>query len=113
MSDPKLTQISGIGPATADVLTSNGFDSVQAIANATVAALSRVPGFGPARAAVVIGAAKAALSVPEASEPTPSAKKDGKTKKKKDKKGKKGKGKKKKDKKGKKGKGKQKKKKKK
>ena len=89
MSEPKLTQISGIGPATAGVLESNGFVSVQAIAQAAEAELATVPGFGSARAATIIAAARAVLSPATSSESAPSAPKvDKKKKKKKRKKGK-------------------------
>lgn len=103
MPELTLTQISGIGPATARVLTENGFATVEAVATATSAGLARVPGFGSARAAVVIAAAKSLLSQGEASKParreTAVDKKKGKKKKGKKKKDKKGKDKKGKDKK--------------
>jgi len=58
-----LNQIPGIGPSTVKVLTENGFDSAQQIADTTIAQLSRVPGFGAARASRTIKAANEVLSV--------------------------------------------------
>ena len=91
MSDPKLTKISGIGTATAEALAGNGFTTIEGVAAATENQLSEVRGFGPARAATVIAAAKALLETDEA----PKAGKGKKKDKKKTKKNKKGKGKKK------------------
>ena len=52
-----LTQIPGIGPSTAKVLAENGFKSAQQIASTTIAQLTKVPGFGMARASRAINAA--------------------------------------------------------
>ena len=62
MPDPKLTQISGIGPATAALLEAAGFTSVETVANSSVAKLAKVRGFGPARASAIIGSARSLLS---------------------------------------------------
>lgn len=101
MSDPKLSGISGVGPATARLLTESGFTSVESVARATPEELARIPGFGEARAAAVIAAAgslhgSGTAPVP-GSKSQKAKKKDGKKKKKKKKedkgtkKGKKGK----------------------
>lgn len=66
-----ITEISGIGPATADALVACGFASVEAIAASDVASLCVVPGFGLARAQRVIAAAKALKA---AAKPEPKAK---------------------------------------
>ena len=57
MSDPKLSEISGVGPATARLLADSGFASVESVAQAAPGELARVPGFGETRAAAVIAAA--------------------------------------------------------
>jgi transcription termination factor NusA len=92
MSDPKLSDISGVGPATARLLAESGFASVEAIATATPQELARVPGFGEARAAAVIAAAGTSHPVGDApgsgTKPRKSKKGAGKGKKK-EKKGKK------------------------
>jgi NAD-dependent DNA ligase len=93
MSEPKLTQISGIGPATARTLAVNGFSTIKEVAGATAGQLAQVPGFGAARAAAVIAAAKSLLKTAEAPETGKGKKKKrkGKGKKKEKKKEKKGK----------------------
>jgi len=58
-----LTKVSGIGPSTAKVLTENGFESAQQLADTTILQLSKVPGFSTARASRTIKAANALLSV--------------------------------------------------
>lgn len=92
MSDPKLSEISGVGPATARLLADSGFATVESVSKATPPELARVPGFGEARAAAVIAAAGSLQSTGDApgSEPNPkkAKKKDGKGKKKKKKNGK-------------------------
>ena len=99
---PAITDISGIGPASASVLAEHGFSSIESLATTTVKALAAVPGFSAARAAKVIAAAGALLpeqadTGDKAEKNAPGRKKDKKEKKgkkdKKDKKGKKGKGK--------------------
>lgn len=97
-----ITDITGIGPAAAVALGEQGFNSLKALARASVEQVSAVPGFSAERAQKVIAAAAELLATSTA-ETTTSDKpeKDRKNKKKKDKK--------KKDKKGKKGKGKNKK----
>jgi len=115
-----LTSISGIGPAAAEVLKQHGFKAAEDIANATIAELSAVPGFGEIRSkntiqsaiAVVSPVTKSEASSEDAVEPVkektkkktkgkkkPSKDKKSKGKKDKDKKKSKGKVKKKKDKK--------------
>jgi Holliday junction resolvasome RuvABC DNA-binding subunit len=99
---PAITDISGIGPAAAAALSEQGFDSLKALATASVEQVSAVPGFSAARAQKVIAAAAELLATPPA-EPTATdepekgrkdkKKKDKKKKDKKGKKGKKGKGK--------------------
>ncbi len=119
-----ITQVSGIGPAAAGLLKTNGFSTAEDLAAATIETLGKVKGFGPARAANIIAAAKqllaapapaaekpakaapakaaAAKAAPAKKEAAESAKKPKKAKKSKDEKDKKKKGGKKKDKKGKK-----------
>ncbi|MCP4387725.1 MAG: helix-hairpin-helix domain-containing protein, partial [Gammaproteobacteria bacterium] len=57
-----ISNISGIGPQTAEILTKHGFETVKAIAESTVEKLSSVPGFGAARARTTISAATALLA---------------------------------------------------
>ncbi len=52
-----LTLIPGIGSSTAKVLAENGFESVHQLASSTIIQLTKVPGFGTARADRVINAA--------------------------------------------------------
>ncbi len=52
-----LTLIPGIGSSTAKVLTENGFEFVHQLASSTITQLTKVPGFGTARADRVINAA--------------------------------------------------------
>ncbi len=54
-----VTQISGIGPSTAELLRASGFRSAEKIASSDAKSLSAVPGFGPVRAQATIAAAKA------------------------------------------------------
>lgn len=61
-----LTNISGIGPAAAEVLKQHGFRSAEGIAKATIEELSQVPGFGAIRAENTI---KAAIEVTGSSQP--------------------------------------------
>jgi len=101
-----ITDITGIGPAAAAALGEQGFDSLKALARASVEQVSAVPGFSTARAQKVIAAAAELLATSTAEAATSGEpatgdkekkkkdkKKGGKDKKKKDKK-KKGKGKK-------------------
>ncbi|MCB1124514.1 MAG: hypothetical protein KJT03_23375, partial [Verrucomicrobiae bacterium] len=72
------TQIQGIGPATATLLTKNGYKSAEDIASADIESLCKIPGFSAIRAGRVIAAATAIIPVTEkASSPS---KKKGKTK---------------------------------
>lgn len=64
-----ITQISGIGLKTAEILTQHGFNDVAKIAASTVDKLSTVPGFGPARARSIIDAAGILLTGTAASPP--------------------------------------------
>lgn len=91
MADPKLTNISGIGPATARVLTENGFASVEGVAQATDKHLAKVPGFGVVRAAEVIKAARSLLAAGKTPGSDAAPEKVKKSKNKKKKRGKKGK----------------------
>jgi len=54
-----LTDIPGIGPSTAALLAEHGIDSVKALKKAGIKGLTKVPGFGEARAATVLNAAEA------------------------------------------------------
>ncbi len=75
-----LTDITGIGPAAATMLTKYGFDSAEAIASSDVESLCVVPGFGPVRAQGVILAAKAVASVDEKKAKKPKGKSKSATK---------------------------------
>ena len=86
MSEPKLNKISGVGPATAQVLAESGFASVEAVAKANIQEIARVPGFGEARAATVIAAAGLLQSSDDAPSSGESSKKDKSKKRKKKKK---------------------------
>ena len=57
-----ITGVSGIGPGTARVLMENGFKTLEDIAGSSIAQLTAIPGFGPARAGKVIKAASDMLS---------------------------------------------------
>jgi len=59
-----ITEISGIGTKTAEILTKHGFKTVTAIAGSTAEKLSSIPGFGAARARTIIKAATALLTDP-------------------------------------------------
>ena len=61
MSTP-VTEISGIGHATADILKEHGFGTAESIATSAASALAVVPGFGPIRSKNVIAAAKKVAS---------------------------------------------------
>jgi len=94
-----IIDIAGIGPAAANTLGEHGFNSVKALARASVEQVSAVPGFSTARAQKVIAAATELLATSgagaaAAADPEKAGKdKKGKKKDKKGKKGKKGKGK--------------------
>jgi hypothetical protein len=60
-----LTDITGIGPATADILSQHGFSNIELIARATVIELITVPGFSEIRANSVIQHAQSLLPVVE------------------------------------------------
>ncbi|MFQ3224217.1 MAG: Holliday junction resolvasome RuvABC DNA-binding subunit [Lentimonas sp.] len=85
MSTP-ITDIIGIGPATAAALSKNGFHTAADIAAADVNALCAMPGFGPIKAKATISAATA-MAATETSKPektkkaTPKSKKQRKSKK--------------------------------
>ncbi len=64
----ELTQISGIGDAAAGRLSDAGFATIEDIARATPESLGAVHGFGPARAATIIAAARGLVDVDEAEE---------------------------------------------
>ena len=81
MTSP-LTKILGIGPASAQTLTEHGYHSVEDIADATVDAISAIPGFGTIKATQVIISA-VDLTRQTATEPPEEAKKQKSSKKKK------------------------------
>lgn len=54
----KLTQISGIGERTAEILAEHGYKTVAAVAKSSKEALADVPGFSLTRAEKTIAAAK-------------------------------------------------------
>ena len=58
-----LTEIPGIGPSTAEILQTQGFDSAETLAASTVEKVSEVPGFGSLRASAVIRAANELLNI--------------------------------------------------
>ena len=58
MSKTNLTEVSGIGEATAGVLERAGFHSAEDLANAAIEDISAVPGFGYMRAQRVRAQAK-------------------------------------------------------
>lgn len=66
-----ITDISGIGDATAQRLKAHGFDSVEAIAQASIEQLAAVPGIGASRAAALGESARGLL--PDASADAQSA----------------------------------------
>ena len=76
-----ITEISGIGPATAKVLQEGGFATAESIASSSVAALTAVPGFGLIRAKNVVAAAKKVASTAKKSNSTASKAKPKKKKK--------------------------------
>jgi hypothetical protein len=72
----QLVEITGIGPAAASTLVSNGFKTVKSIADTTTEKLSAVQGFSVIRAQKTIDAAKQLLaSAVSGSTGTPSVKK--------------------------------------
>ncbi len=93
-----LTQVSGIGPAAAELLSASGIKSAEELAQADLSIITAIPGFGKVRAARAKQAAADALAKveskqtsatkPETTENEPAQKKAKKAKKK-DKKGKK------------------------
>lgn len=52
-----VTNVAGIGPSTAALLTEHGIESAEALANSPLERLLSIPGFGPARAQSVLAAA--------------------------------------------------------
>lgn len=85
-AESKLTDISGIGLATARILEQHGFESPAQLASASIDKLSALPGFGAKRSASLIAAAQATKTLSAA---TPNRDEEKKKKKKKDGKGKK------------------------
>ncbi len=57
-----IYDVKGIGPTTGTGLTDKGITTAEQLANSDVADLLAVPGIGEARAALLIAAAKDALS---------------------------------------------------
>jgi len=57
-----LTEVKGVGPARAKILSKNGIDSIEKLASVSVEQLSEVPGFGLERAPGIIASAKAILA---------------------------------------------------
>lgn len=57
----KVTEIKGVGPATAKLFAKSGFNTVGKIADAAVVDLATIPGVGEKRASSIIGAAGALL----------------------------------------------------
>ena len=80
-----ISNITGIGPHTVNVLMEHGFTTVESIANTKIVDLAQVPGFGIARARNIIAAAQALLKTEKATSVPASKKiKAKKTSKKKD-----------------------------
>jgi predicted RecB family nuclease len=65
---PILSDVKGLGPSSVKALASNGIKSVEDLAQADIALISAVPGFGAARAANVKAAAVELLRSAGASE---------------------------------------------
>ena len=80
-----VTAISGIGPATAELLANHGFKTAESIANTTTEKLSLVPGFGEIRSANTIKAAIEAVGAEPAAEKPKTTKKKPEAKAKKEK----------------------------
>jgi hypothetical protein len=57
MAEPKLTDVKGIGPKTADGLMARGIDSIAALAAAPIELISSLPGFFASRSQAVKDAA--------------------------------------------------------
>lgn len=68
-----ITDISGIGDATAQQMRTHGIDSVEAVAQASIEQLAAVPGIGAARAAALREAARRLLPNDEAGTEGPEA----------------------------------------
>ncbi len=64
-----LTSVSGIGPAAAAVLAQHGFTSAEQLAASVIEELVKVPGFGQARAATTLRAARSLVE--GAAQPVP------------------------------------------
>ena len=63
MKNIGLTEIRGIGPATAKVFKNNGFSNIEDLASASLADVMKIPGFREARATQVISSAQMMLVV--------------------------------------------------
>ena len=61
MKNIGLTEIRGIGPATAKVFKNNGFSNIEDLASASLADVMKIPGFREARATQVISSAQMVL----------------------------------------------------
>jgi NAD-dependent DNA ligase len=66
--DTPLTNIPGIGEATAEILSEHGYKNCEDIAKTTAEALAEVHGFGVVRAQRVITMAQDLVATPEATE---------------------------------------------
>lgn len=66
--DTPLTNIPGIGEATAEILGEHGYKNCEDIAKATPEELAEVHGFGVVRAQRVIAMAQDLVATPEATE---------------------------------------------
>ena len=68
-----ITDVSGIGDATAQQLKTHGFDSVEDVAQASIEQLAAVPGIGEGRAAALRESARGLLPEATAGKQSPEA----------------------------------------
>lgn len=68
-----LTSVSGIGPAAAKVLAEHGYTSAEQLAASVIEELVKVPGFGAARAATTLRAARSLVEGAVAGSSPPAA----------------------------------------
>jgi hypothetical protein len=69
--NPTITDVPGIGPATAEALAEHRIKTLRALASASLEKIAAVPGFSEARAAKVKAAAAALLAGQEIGAPSP------------------------------------------